>query len=57
MRGRGGMGQWQPDMQRHEAGLRSGAEQNQQQHQRLLAGRQRFGPHRHEGVAAIGARQ
>ena len=34
MAGRRRMGERQPDMQRHEAGLGAGAEQHQQQHQR-----------------------
>ena len=31
---RGRMGERQPDMQRHQAGLRAGAEQHEDQHQR-----------------------
>ena len=55
--GRGGMRQRQPDMQRHEAGLRSGADQRQHQHQRGDPGGRVRGAHRVERVAAGGAGQ
>ena len=54
---RGGMRQRQPDVQRHQAGLRSGADQRQHQHERGDARRRVRGAHRGEGVAAGGAGQ
>ena len=52
---RGRMGERQPDMQRHEAGLRAGAEQHQTEHERGER-RRRDGCSRIavEGVAAVG---
>ena len=54
--GRGGMRERQPDMQRHDAGFRSGADQRQDQHQCCDPGRRMRGAHGVERVAAGGGR-
>ena len=49
------MGERQPDMQRHDAGLRSGAEQDERQHQRAKPRRKLLGANRGEGISAVRA--
>ena len=49
------MGERKPRMQRHDAGLRSGADQRENQHQRAERGRRMDGAHLREGIKAVGA--
>ena len=48
------MGERQPDMQRHEAGLGTGAEQHQDQHQRRRMGRVLRGANGRKSVISAG---
>ena len=51
------MGERQPDMQRHKAGLRAGSEQHQDQHQRRHIGRVRRGANGRKAVISRRSRQ
>ena len=54
---RGGMGERQPDMQRHQAGLGAGAEQHQNQHQCRRIGRMLRGANGCKSVVSRRSRQ